>query len=61
MGTNEQLTTRGDGIYRHLATLQSLDALPALKAATAERNPALLPVHPPREAPDRSSSVGKAR
>ena len=29
MGTHEELMTRGDGIYRRLATLQSLDALPA--------------------------------
>ena len=29
MGTHDELMTRGDGIYRRLATLQSLDALPA--------------------------------
>jgi CheY-like chemotaxis protein len=29
MGTHEELMTRSDGIYRRLATLQSLDALPA--------------------------------
>jgi len=29
MGTHEELMARGDGIYRRLATLQSLDALPA--------------------------------
>jgi subfamily B ATP-binding cassette protein MsbA len=28
MGTHDQLMARGDGIYRRLATLQSLDALP---------------------------------
>jgi len=28
MGTHEELMARGDGIYRRLATLQSLDALP---------------------------------
>ena len=30
MGTHEELMARGDGIYRRLATLQSLDALPTL-------------------------------
>ncbi len=29
MGTHDELMARGDGIYRRLATLQSLDALPA--------------------------------
>ena len=29
MGTHDELMTRSDGIYRRLATLQSLDALPA--------------------------------
>jgi subfamily B ATP-binding cassette protein MsbA len=29
-GTHEELMARGDGIYRRLATLQSLDALPTL-------------------------------
>jgi subfamily B ATP-binding cassette protein MsbA len=30
IGTHEELMARGDGIYRRLATLQSLDALPSL-------------------------------
>ena len=30
MGTHDELMTRSDGIYRRLATLQSLDALPSL-------------------------------
>jgi len=30
MGTHEELMARSDGIYRRLATLQSLDALPTL-------------------------------
>ena len=29
LGTHEELMARGDGIYRRLATLQSLDTLPA--------------------------------
>jgi ABC-type multidrug transport system fused ATPase/permease subunit len=29
MGTHDELMARRDGIYRRLATLQSLDALPA--------------------------------
>jgi ABC-type multidrug transport system fused ATPase/permease subunit len=28
LGTHEELMARRDGIYRRLATLQSLDALP---------------------------------